>query len=252
MSKGTIYLVDDEEYDRILIGKYLTKSGFECEIFNDGADLITAIENTSSVTALIDIEMPGMNGIEVAKYIRNRLETAGKHYNLIGITGHSEQTIIEEIASAGFDDCLLKPFSKNDLVDRIGRYHKPDDHVEFSAQLTTASVVPLIKPDPIDPEEEEFLKSIIQMFVQNTPDSIRQLKISYKNQDWVALRNLAHKIKPQFQYFGIEKAVKALQEIEDIASQQKNTKLLPGLLCSIEQISNIALEHLKKESGIPD
>ena len=246
MSNGLVYLVDDAEYDRILIGKYLTKSGFECVIFNNGKELIKALEELSTAIVLIDIEMPEMNGIDIAKYLRSKLETPGKHFTLIGITGHCEEDIIKEIASSGFDDCLHKPVSKTELINRINQYLSPADLTDKKPEYPLVSS--LYTLDHFDPEDEEFLKSIIQMFIQNTPDSIKQLKLAYEELDWSLLRNIAHKLKPHFQYFGIDPVVKALQEMENIATMQTNTSRLPVLLATIEQISCSALEQLKMRS----
>jgi CheY-like chemotaxis protein/HPt (histidine-containing phosphotransfer) domain-containing protein len=244
MTQGKLYFVDDVEYDRILISKYLFQSGYDCEVFTNGTELISAIADVPEATILVDIEMPFMNGLDIARKIRGSLENKSKRFTLIGLTGHCECNVLDEIAESGFDDYMSKPVTKTDLINKISRYVKsalPDCEVTENNKESSQTLYSL---DCLDIDDEEFMKSIIQMFLQNTPESIQQLRLAYEDKDWPLVRNIAHKLKPHFLYFGIQPVVDALQETENIASCLQGFDHLPELLSCIERVSSKALKQL--------
>jgi DNA-binding response OmpR family regulator len=97
----------------------LTFAGDDCRIVeaDNGEDAIRLIQSEKPVAALIDIMMPGIDGLEVCR--RVRADAAMAATRLILVTARGQQTDVQEGLKAGADDYIIKPFSPENLRQRI-------------------------------------------------------------------------------------------------------------------------------------
>ena len=138
----TIVLVEDSDSDRLLFSKYLKQMGYECISMDSADKLLNQYNELEASVILMDIEMPGMTGLEAVVILRKRQEIDGKKHIVIALTAHNDENIMSIVSAAGFDDYLQKPISKRDLKTRLSRYIKPEsdtaviEYVVVSAGLT--------------------------------------------------------------------------------------------------------------------
>jgi len=106
-----ILIVDDDLSVRTLFSSFLKKEGYLVTAVKDGYEGIKAIEKQTFALALIDLAMPGMNGIEVLENIKKiRSEVPVLIY-----TGYGSSETFAEAIKKGAVDCLNKPFSLQEL-----------------------------------------------------------------------------------------------------------------------------------------
>ena len=122
----TIILVEDSDSDRLLFSKYLKQMGYDCICMDSADKLISEIEEIEPSIILMDIEMPGITGLEAAKIIRKRQEINGKKHTIIALTAHNDDNIMGIVAQAGFDDYFQKPITKRELKSKLMRYIKSE------------------------------------------------------------------------------------------------------------------------------
>ena len=94
-------------------------AGHEIRIAHDGADAVQAAMAFHPDVALLDIGMPGMNGYEVARRIREQPE--GARTTLVAITGWGQEEDKQRSADAGFDHHLTKPVDYHELVQLLAQ-----------------------------------------------------------------------------------------------------------------------------------
>ena len=112
-----IYCVEDEQSIRELMLYALRASGFEAEGFEDGAALFAALENAQPRLILLDIMLPGMDGIEILKKLRSTTATA--HIPVIMASAKGTEYDKVMALDTGADDYLAKPFGMMEMVSRI-------------------------------------------------------------------------------------------------------------------------------------
>ncbi|WP_291858874.1 response regulator [Bradyrhizobium sp.] len=113
--KATIYVVDDDADVLGSLRFLLETDGFNVRTFRNGAALLDAVRSTGVDCFVIDYKMPDMNGIDLARRLRNRDMAAP----IILITGYPDENISARAAAAGVHDVLLKPLLDESLVARI-------------------------------------------------------------------------------------------------------------------------------------
>lgn len=117
-----IAVVDDEERIVELIRMYLVKEGYQVAGFNDGLALLNGFKGLEPDLIVLDIGLPGMDGLEICREIRKLSEVP-----IIFVTARDEE--IDRILGLeiGGDDYLSKPFSPRELTARIKNIFKRMD-----------------------------------------------------------------------------------------------------------------------------
>ncbi|RYG73640.1 response regulator transcription factor [Lentibacillus lipolyticus] len=109
-----ILVVDDEDRIRRLVRMYLEKEDFVVEEAADGTEALELGQNNDYDLILLDIMMPGMDGIEVAKELRKDKTTP-----IIMLTAKGEESDRVQGLEVGSDDYIVKPFSPREVVLRV-------------------------------------------------------------------------------------------------------------------------------------
>lgn len=114
MEEKLIYIADDEIKIQELIKMFLKKEGYEVEIFSDGISLLKAFAEKNADMLILDIMMPGIDGLAVCSEIR-------KESNVPIIIISAKDSESDKIAGLmlGSDDYMTKPFSPVELVLRV-------------------------------------------------------------------------------------------------------------------------------------
>lgn len=112
--KARILVVDDDEALSEMIGIVLRNDGFEPTFCADGAQALDMFRSTRPELVLLDLMLPGMDGIEVCKAIRAESDTP-----IVMLTAKSDTSDVVRGLEAGADDYVPKPFKPAELVARV-------------------------------------------------------------------------------------------------------------------------------------
>jgi CheY-like chemotaxis protein len=120
-----VLVVDDNQINRLLINKVISKWGATIDFAENGQEAIDKIEaNPHFDVVLMDIHMPIMGGIEATQILRSKSEDYYKNLPIIALTASMLNSEINEINSSGMNDYILKPFDPRNLHDKLAKYQK--------------------------------------------------------------------------------------------------------------------------------
>ncbi len=114
-----ILIVDDNEDAATTLGRLLTLLGKEVRVVHDGPRAIAEVVRFCPRVVLLDLGMPGMDGLETAKHIRAR--PAGQGIVLVALTGWGQEQDRQRTEDAGFAAHLVKPVNIDQLESLLGR-----------------------------------------------------------------------------------------------------------------------------------
>ena len=119
-----ILLVDDNMLNRRLVTAILKGLPFNVVEKGDGLEAIDFLftQGERIDLVLLDIGMPGMSGIEICKIIRSSLDINIQDLPVIAYTAHAMKEERELYLSIGFDDILVKPMTRSDLLSTLDKY----------------------------------------------------------------------------------------------------------------------------------
>ncbi len=110
-----ILLVDDETEFLELMTKRLDRRNFQVSTAANGVDALKVLETTPVDVVVLDVRMPGMDGIETLR----RIKALTPATEVILLTGHANMEVALEGMNLGAFDYLLKPVAINDLIFKI-------------------------------------------------------------------------------------------------------------------------------------
>ncbi|MDH3510400.1 MAG: response regulator [Gammaproteobacteria bacterium] len=116
-ASGTVLIADDDPMTRALVRGSLEQLGYKVEEAADGLETLEALSQYKPDILLLDIKMPGMDGIETLKKLRKRPD--GKDLPVIMLTGLADSDSAAKAAAAGATDYVTKPINWRLLGQRI-------------------------------------------------------------------------------------------------------------------------------------
>ena len=161
----TIYLADDEQHIRELMQAFLSQAGYAVHAFADGDALMAACDRQMPNLVILDIMMPGTDGLSVC----TRLRQQDEHLPIIIVSAKDSPYDRVTGLTLGGDDYLIKPFLPLELVARVKallRRSHPAVKAEEPAELTFGPLVISMArheaalsgtPLPLTPTEFDFL-----------------------------------------------------------------------------------------------
>lgn len=115
--KGTVLLIEDNEQNRYLTTFLLEANGYEVVFAPNGPEGLEAARHNPPTLILVDIQLPVMNGYEVARALRN-LRTL-RQTPIIAVTSYAMAGDREKALAAGCDGYIEKPIDPDTFVDEI-------------------------------------------------------------------------------------------------------------------------------------
>ena len=112
-----LLLVDDYVDALDLLAMLLEHSGYTVDAARTGADAIAIASRTPPDLAILDLQLPDMTGLDVARELRRRVPT--RSVPLIALTGHSSPQDLDEARRAGIDRLFVKPCEPPQLLAAI-------------------------------------------------------------------------------------------------------------------------------------
>lgn len=114
-TQPTVYVVDDDASTRRALTRLLLASGFNAAPFESAEAFLNSAPLESDACLLVDIHMPGMNGVELCQ----KLAASGRHLPVILMTGHTDPRTKLLAAKTDSVVTLFKPFDEEDLLNAI-------------------------------------------------------------------------------------------------------------------------------------
>lgn len=163
MGSNLILMIDDDENICKVVKLYLEKEGMDVLVANDGKSGVDLFNTSSPQLVLLDIMMPGMDGVEVLKRIRKE-----SNVPVIMLTAKSDTFDKVLVLELGADDYIVKPFDPKELTARIkavvrrseASAEEADDTIRFpdlEISITTYTVVYKGEKLELPPKELELL-----------------------------------------------------------------------------------------------
>jgi two-component system, LuxR family, response regulator FixJ len=168
-TSGTVHIVDDDEAVRDSLQVLLQANRFTAKTYASAEAFLAAHPSAPEGCAIVDVRMPGMDGIALL----NRLRQRGHMIPVIVVTGHGDVPLAVQAMKAGAADFLEKPHSNDEILDLVRRALAAAPGVEAHGE-SSADVAARIAT--LTPRERD----VMDQLVIGKPNKIiaHELKIS--------------------------------------------------------------------------
>ena len=233
-----ILLADDLAINRQVIQELLEQRGHRVEAVDGGRAAVAAAREGAFDVILMDVEMPGMNGLEAARAIRAGELALDKKTPILAVTANDSPDDREKVRNAGMDAHLLKPFGREQL------YQAVETMVPGGSPAgTEAAAEPARDAEAPGPAGELTRESIVarfggdarlagqlaRMFLKDAPRLLGAVRRAAQRDDSEELGRTAHALKGAVGHFGAQEARAAAARLEELGRRGERKGVKQGL-----------------------
>jgi signal transduction histidine kinase/DNA-binding response OmpR family regulator/HPt (histidine-containing phosphotransfer) domain-containing protein len=249
-----ILVAEDNAVNRVVMTRFLEAEGHKPTLVSTGNEVLSAIAEHEFDVVLMDIQMPGMDGFEATRIIREQEKERGdRRLPLVAVTAHAMKGDRERCLAAGYDGYVTKPISFVELFRTIRevlpatKIGPPMSHAnivraqkaERAAKAESSRPLPLPaaeKSAPAPPKpttgfdeanalaraggDRVLLQELVEVFLGEAPAWLSELDAAAAARDGVVLRRVAHTIKGAVDTCGVRGGFEAAAAIERLAREE--------------------------------
>ncbi|MHC4933086.1 MAG: Hpt domain-containing response regulator [Planctomycetota bacterium] len=204
MTRPRILLAEDTRMNREIVSALLMEQGYEVVAVEDGPSVLAAFTSQRFDLILLDVEMPGMSGLEVAAAIRR----ADDRVPVLAMTGHREESDRRRCLDAGMDEMLTKPIRPADLAAAVGRATG-----SRSAEPDWSRAVEALGG------RTGLLRRMAAAFVEEAPGQLAVLRAAIASADLPGARRAAHTLSGSLRHFDAARAQELASTLEGRAKR---------------------------------
>jgi PAS domain S-box-containing protein len=187
--RGRILVVEDHPVNQKVLAHQLHEIGLQYTISASGAQALDLLARENFDLVLMDCQMPGMDGYETTRRIR-QLPTAARHIPVIALTANAGSGFREACFAAGGNDYLSKPYTEVALAAVLRQWLPQPDRLDSRAALLDLPALHARYPGNPDLVEE-----LAAVFSSTTRSSLEKLRSGLEQGDIDACRREAHALK---------------------------------------------------------
>ncbi|UOQ75787.1 ATP-binding protein [Hymenobacter sp. 5516J-16] len=202
-----VLLVEDNEINRDVARMLLEEWGVAVDEAENGQVGVEMLQHRAYDAVLMDIQMPGMSGLEATAIIRKLPDPAQANIPILALTANAFRADNARYLAAGMNACLTKPFEEEDLYRHLEALIQP-------ATPASGTSYDLAKLQTMARGRAAFVDKIIQSFLTNMPASLVELEAAAASHNWAQVAALVHHIKPSVESLGIQGVLPAMQQLE--------------------------------------
>ena len=233
-----VLLVEDNRVNRRVAGELLSGRGHRVTAVEDAVSALEVLGREVFDVVLMDLQMPGMDGIQTTAAIRNLERARGAHVPILAMTAHAFAEDRARSLAAGMDGYLTKPLRPDELFAAV-------EGIPAAAGGTFNRGYALRQMGG----REDLLREVAHLFLEDAPRYVSQIRDGASRSDTQALHLAAHALKGSCLTLGAHAAEKAAFRIEVLGRSgdvARAREALPALEREVERLGR-DLEELSKE-----
>jgi PAS domain S-box-containing protein len=249
-----VLLAEDNPVNQVVVTRLLEKCGHTVTLAADGGEAIAALDKAGSGgfdLVLMDVQMPGMEGLEATDAIRRKEHTTGSHVPIIALTAHAMKGDRERCLAAGMDDYIAKPVREmalRSVIDRVmGRLPvrsemaTPRDNAEavFDRAAALARAGGNVK----------LLGELARLFLGDCAKLLSAVHEAVVGQDARALERAVHTLKSSVGNFAAPATCEAAQRLEVMAREGELAQAEGAYAALVKEIERLQAQLRALEKG---
>jgi signal transduction histidine kinase/CheY-like chemotaxis protein/HPt (histidine-containing phosphotransfer) domain-containing protein len=249
-----ILVAEDNAINQQLITSLLRKWGHRVTIVENGMAAVMAASSADFDIILMDLQMPGMSGIEAAQRIRKLSGERGQT-PMIALTAHVLSNIRDEVLAAGMQDHVAKPIDPEALAATIARLvPKSAEKTQPATASKPAPAATALNDAVLSRLEDQIgrdeVSELAAMLLAQTPDRLAEIHRTLAAGDAAAARQMAHDIASTAGNLGITEVATLAQELEHKFNEGAYDDLQP-IATQIHDAYCVAAIQLKARYRLP-
>jgi CheY-like chemotaxis protein len=254
-----VLVAEDVELNQYLVRHIMESWGFTVDVVNNGREAVDMIQKNNYDLVLMDIQMPEMDGMEATRAIRQLSDAAKAAVPIVALTANALKGDSEKYLEAGMNDFLPKPFNEQKLFIVISKNLKKGAGAPETRTMNQLNIpvtggeeklYDLNMVQTISGGDESFVKRMVQLFLETVPPSMADLQREAKQQNWINVSKLAHKLKATIDSMGIARIKDVVRTIETNGKKGEELDKIPVQVQEVIRVLEACIGQLKNDFAL--
>lgn len=240
------FLVDDDELQLTVNSEFLHKVGIDSDTCTHPLEALSLLEKGNYDLVLSDIQMPGMDGFELVKKVRQSASEKIKHLPVIALSARADMQE-QEYLDAGFSAYLNKPFTPDQLYARVNELLGCDIKITPAKEESHDTNAPfdLSMIMVFADNDKDAANQIIQSFIADCVQNFEMLEEHVQRHEIEQVKKLAHKMLPMFRQLSIQQVIPLLLFLERMDIEQTEESEVAETVSKVVQTGNEVIRLLR-------
>ncbi|TSE10998.1 PAS domain-containing hybrid sensor histidine kinase/response regulator [Aquimarina algiphila] len=239
LSGMKVLVVEDNKMNQFFMRQLFSNWNIKADIADNGKIALEKLEESIYDLILMDMHMPVMDGPETTEIIR---KSSNNRINQLPIVACSADVFPESKKKAiesGMNFYLTKPLSEEALEEILFSLqsnikNKTSFHTDTNPIADNKKFCDLSFLKKTFDDDKEIIKSVLQIFIEETPEEYQKLKEAIENKNINVIQGIAHKLKSSFKTIGLQKETSILENIECSSKEKLEFSLLLKLFQDLD------------------
>jgi signal transduction histidine kinase/PleD family two-component response regulator len=246
--KKSILLVDDNAVNRKAMAKVLEGMDLHVTEARHGYEALEIVQTKRFDLIFMDILMPGIDGYETTKRIRD-LDTMASSVPIIAVTANDVESTRLKAFEFGMNGVLAKPLMKEDLNQLLNDYFAAAKPIQKKAKQSTISVFDELEFEQLYDENSTRIE-IIEAFLEEQEQDMERIMDAFESESTEYIYKELHYFKGSFAYLKANKIYRLTQTILDLCNQnmlEEALMLKESFLGNYNQLIKELNEYITKK-----
>ncbi len=238
-----ILLVENHQTTRLIANTIFSNYGAEIVEVDSDLIVLEKVQESKFDLLLTDISIPVMNGCQTARFIRASINN---EIPIIALTTTALDS--EHDVNTGMTEFGSGRQSEYRAVRVVARWPARDwepEEIIAGQNATAPQLFSIDKLLSIGRGNTEFVRDMLELFIQKTPETLEEMELALNKSDWVALSRWAHQIKPSLHNMGIASLQNDVYSLENTRNGPGNSSMALMHLDRIKSVTGEVIEELK-------
>ena len=228
-SAAKVLVIEDNPMNLRYIISLLEKYNIQHQLATNGPDALYFLDSRLYDLILLDIRIPGLNGLELAERIRQDESKPNVATPLVATTALAMESTFTQARQAGVTDILTKPYTPDQLLQVLNKYLNDDETelimeepinisgFEFHNELDVKYLNALYE------NNISYAADLFEIFLKTIREEVIKIRKLVEDRDWEQLKFQVHKLKPNFAMVGLTWITNKMQQLENTLNRNTTT-----------------------------
>ena len=220
--KLNILIAEDDKINQLIYRKQMQKFNYNCKLAENGFEALDLLQQETFDLLLLDMQMPGMNGDEVLRKIRNEFPEPVRNIPVICVSATVHERTIQALIDAGADGHLNKPYKEIELVEIINKTLKKSNSHHLPLKPAAFFNLDVLKSFADD--DTHFIIELLEYFKTTTPDELERMQQNFSTNN-IELPKQLHKYRSQVSLLGLPELTQLTLTLENALNEADDFEL---------------------------
>lgn len=228
-SAAKVLVIEDNPMNLRYIISLLEKYNIQHQLATNGPDALYFLDSRLYDLILLDIRIPGLNGLELAVKIRQDESKPNVATPLVATTALAMESTFTQARQAGITDILTKPYTPDQLLQVLNKYLNDDETELIMEEPTNISGFEFHNEldvkylNTLYENNISYAADLFEIFLKTILDEVVKIRKLVEDRDWEQLKFQVHKLKPNFAMVGLTWITSKMQQLENTLNSNTAT-----------------------------